>query len=114
VAHAYSSSYSGGRDQEDLSSKPAWRNSSLDPVSNNPSLKRAGGVVQGVGPAFKSQHGKKTPKTQYIYIYVNSSLFTLGKQFPNLKQWNKLQIKFKLLYTKINDQKNKSKGQTRN
>jgi hypothetical protein len=28
VAHAYNPSYSGGRDQEDHSSKPAWANSS--------------------------------------------------------------------------------------
>jgi hypothetical protein len=27
VAHAYNSSYSGGRGQEDHSSKPAWANS---------------------------------------------------------------------------------------
>jgi hypothetical protein len=30
VAHAYNPSYSGGRDQEDLSSKPAQENSSQD------------------------------------------------------------------------------------
>jgi hypothetical protein len=29
VAHAYNLSYSGGRDQEDSSSKPAWANSSM-------------------------------------------------------------------------------------
>jgi hypothetical protein len=28
VAHAYNPSYSGGRDQEDHGSKPAWANSS--------------------------------------------------------------------------------------
>jgi hypothetical protein len=28
----------------------------------NPSQKRAGGVAQGVGPEFKSQHLKKIPK----------------------------------------------------
>jgi hypothetical protein len=27
MAHAYNPSYSGGRDQEDRSSKPAWANS---------------------------------------------------------------------------------------
>jgi hypothetical protein len=32
VAHACNSSYSGGRDQEDHSSKPAWENSSRDPI----------------------------------------------------------------------------------
>jgi hypothetical protein len=33
VAHACNPSYLGGRDQEDLSSKPAWANSSQDPIS---------------------------------------------------------------------------------
>jgi hypothetical protein len=33
VAHTYNPSYSGGRDQEDLSSKPAWSNSLWDPIS---------------------------------------------------------------------------------
>jgi hypothetical protein len=30
-----------------------------DPISKNPSQKRAGGVAQGVGPEFKPQHQKK-------------------------------------------------------
>jgi hypothetical protein len=46
VAHACNPSYSGGRDQEDLGSKPAWANRSRDPIPKNPSQKRAGGVVQ--------------------------------------------------------------------
>jgi hypothetical protein len=33
VAHTYYPSYSGGRDQEDQGSKPAWANSSRDLVS---------------------------------------------------------------------------------
>jgi hypothetical protein len=33
VAHAYNPSYSGGRDQEDHSWKPAGANSSRDPIS---------------------------------------------------------------------------------
>jgi hypothetical protein len=36
------------------SSKPAWANSSRDPIS-----KRAGGVAQGVGLKFKPQYHKK-------------------------------------------------------
>jgi hypothetical protein len=32
VAHACDPSYSGGRDQEDCCSKPAWANSSRDPI----------------------------------------------------------------------------------
>jgi hypothetical protein len=53
VAHACNPSYSGGRDQEDCSLKPAWANSSQDPISKNPSQKRTGGVPQGVGLEFK-------------------------------------------------------------
>jgi hypothetical protein len=59
VAHACNPSYSGGRDQEDCSSKPAQANSSRDPVSKNPSQKRAGGVAQGEGPVFKPQYFNK-------------------------------------------------------
>jgi hypothetical protein len=31
MAHACNPSYSGGRDQEDLCSKPAWANNSMSP-----------------------------------------------------------------------------------
>jgi hypothetical protein len=36
VAHAYNSSYSGGRDQEDYGLKPAQANSSQDPILKKP------------------------------------------------------------------------------
>jgi hypothetical protein len=39
VAHAYNPTYSGGTYQEDHSSKPAWPNSSWDPISKEPSQK---------------------------------------------------------------------------
>jgi hypothetical protein len=41
--------------------KPAWANSSRDPISKKPitKKKRAGGVAQGAGPEFKPQHLKK-------------------------------------------------------
>jgi hypothetical protein len=35
VAHVYKPSYSGGRDQEDRGSKPAWANSSMRPYLKN-------------------------------------------------------------------------------
>jgi hypothetical protein len=44
VAHS-NPSFSGGRSQEDRSSKPAQANSSQDPISKNPSQKKAGGVA---------------------------------------------------------------------
>jgi hypothetical protein len=40
VAHPCNSSYSGGRDQEDHSSKPAQANSSRDPISKKPITKK--------------------------------------------------------------------------
>jgi hypothetical protein len=36
LAHACNPSYSGGRDQEDRGSKPAWTNSLQDPISKKP------------------------------------------------------------------------------
>jgi hypothetical protein len=39
VAHAYNPRYSGGRDQEDHSLKPAQANSLEDPISKNPITK---------------------------------------------------------------------------
>jgi hypothetical protein len=64
VAHVYNPSYSGSRDQEDHSSKPAWVNSSRDPISK----KRAGGVAHGVGLEFKPQYHKKEKKEQTLTL----------------------------------------------
>jgi hypothetical protein len=64
VAHTYNPSYSGGRDQEDCSSKLAPANSSAKPYlkkekkRKKTSQKRAGEVTQGVVPQFKSQYYK--------------------------------------------------------
>jgi hypothetical protein len=62
--HTCNPSYSGGRDQEDHSSKPTWANSSRDPISKKPNTKkRAGGVAEGVGPEFCTlSTGKKKKK----------------------------------------------------
>jgi hypothetical protein len=35
------------------------KNSSRDPISKKPSQKRAGGVIQGIGPEFKPRTAKK-------------------------------------------------------
>jgi hypothetical protein len=62
-------SYSGGGDQEDCSSKPAWTNSLRDPISKKKiSQKRAGGVAQGVGPEFKPQYRKKKKKEEELLV----------------------------------------------
>jgi hypothetical protein len=58
-------SSSGGRDQEDRGSKPDWANSSRDPISKNPSQKRAGG---GTGPEFKFPYHTHTKKRNFILI----------------------------------------------
>jgi hypothetical protein len=50
--------------QEDGDLKPAWENSSQDPILKIPNTKRAGGVAQGVGPEFKARY-RKTKKKCY-------------------------------------------------
>jgi hypothetical protein len=63
VAHACNPSYSGGRDQEDCSLKPAWANSSQDPILKSPVSKNwTGGVAQGEVPEFKQKQKKKKKK----------------------------------------------------
>jgi hypothetical protein len=66
-------SYSGGSDQEDHSSKPAWANSSRDPILKKPSQKRAGGVAQGVDPEFKPQHHKKKKKSYLELLQLKNT-----------------------------------------
>jgi hypothetical protein len=53
LAHSCNSSYSGGRDQEDLHSEPAWANSLQNPILKNPTQKMIGGVAQSEGSGFK-------------------------------------------------------------
>jgi hypothetical protein len=73
-AHAYNPGYSEGRDQKTHCSKPAWANSSQDPILKkihhiHTHKKRAGGVAQGIGPKFKSHHRKKTTQTRFLTEY---------------------------------------------
>jgi hypothetical protein len=69
VAHACNHSYSGGRDQEDPSSKPALANKWRDPILKNKITKRGEGfaseVAEGVGPEFKPQYHKKKKVKMY-------------------------------------------------
>jgi hypothetical protein len=55
VAHAWNSSYSGGRDQEDQDSKPDKQivPKTLSQKKKNKKLpqNRSGGVAQGIGPS---------------------------------------------------------------
>jgi hypothetical protein len=70
VAHTCNPSYSGGRDQEDHSSKPAQANSSRDPISKKPSQRRAGGVVLGIDPEFKPQYYRKRKEKKYKHTII--------------------------------------------
>jgi hypothetical protein len=74
VAHACNPSYSGGRDQEDHSSKPAWANRLQDAILKKPitkeKIKRAGGVVQGIGPEFKPQYHPSPPQKRGLIKYM--------------------------------------------
>jgi hypothetical protein len=66
VVHACNPSYSGGRDQEDCSSKPTRANSSQD-LKKDPSQKRTGGVAEGVEPEFKTWYWKKKKQKTPLY-----------------------------------------------
>jgi hypothetical protein len=70
MAHTCNPSYSGGRNEEDPSSKPDWENSSWDPISKIPNTRRAGGVAQGVGPEFKPQYHKKKKMGAQSTLYA--------------------------------------------
>jgi hypothetical protein len=71
----YNSSFSGGRDQENCGSKPAWANSSRDLILKKPSQKRDDGMAQGVGPEFKPQYHKKV-LTMVVHTCNPSTLDT--------------------------------------
>jgi hypothetical protein len=64
MAHACNPSYSGGRDQENCSLKPAQANSSRDPILKNPITKNWAGRVAQV-----SLHKEKERKwNKYIFL----------------------------------------------
>jgi hypothetical protein len=77
VVHTYNPSYSGGREQEDCGSKPAWTNSSQDTISKKPFTKI--GLVEWLkvkalssSPSTaKKQKGKKETKNYVISMYEN-------------------------------------------
>jgi hypothetical protein len=74
VAHNCNPSYSGGRDQEDHSSKPAQANSFGDPISQrNPSQKRASGVAQVIEflPSKHEALSSTLPPQKNPYLYTN-------------------------------------------
>jgi hypothetical protein len=64
VAHTCNPSYSGGRDQKDLSSKPAQANNSWDPILKNLQKNRAGGVAQVKALSSSPSTTKKTKQNK--------------------------------------------------
>jgi hypothetical protein len=64
VAHAYNPCYSGGKDQEDHSSKPAQANSSQDPILQIPNTKSVSGVAQGVALSSSPSTANKTKQNK--------------------------------------------------
>jgi hypothetical protein len=71
LVHAYNPSYSGGRDQEDHSSKPARGNIAARPYLKKTLHKnRAGGVAQGEGPEFKFQTGKENNNKNHLTLFI--------------------------------------------
>jgi hypothetical protein len=73
-SHTCNPSYSGGRDQEDHSSKPAWAIVHETLSQKNPSNKRAGRVAKGVGPGFKLQYRTKKKKKEMSLIAVYNAI----------------------------------------
>jgi hypothetical protein len=70
VAHTCNPHYSVGKDKEDRSLKPAWANSSRDPILKN-HHKKGLGVTQGigVGPEFKPQYTPTKRKTSGVGVH---------------------------------------------
>jgi hypothetical protein len=64
VAHACNPNYSGGKDQEDCNLKPAWVNSSQDPISKNPNTKQ--GLLSGLASVRPWVQVPALPKRNWI------------------------------------------------
>jgi hypothetical protein len=62
-------------EQEDRGLRPAWGNSSRDPILKKTiTKKRTSGVAQGAGPEFKLQYHKNQHQTnKRIYTILSSS-----------------------------------------
>jgi hypothetical protein len=76
--------------------KSAWANSLIDSILKKPiTKKRAGGVAQGVGPAFKPQYCKqkkkkkekkfsRSPRRMTQKFWLNLYSFSLKKQLERM------------------------------
>jgi hypothetical protein len=63
----------GGRNQENCSSKPFQENSLRPYLEKNLSQKRGGGMAQGVGLEFKKQYHRKEKKKKECHMVSNVS-----------------------------------------
>jgi hypothetical protein len=102
VAHAIILAASGGRDQENCNSKPTHANSSRDHISKISNTKGAGGVAQGISPAFKPQYHKKKKKKksnaggititdlELYRVIVTKSVWYHHKK-RRVDQWNRIE-----------------------
>jgi hypothetical protein len=87
VAHTCNPSYSGGRDQEDHSSRAARANSSTRSyLKKTLQQKRAGGVAQDVGPEFKPQYHKNKTKQNHKIVKENYQELSHMPQINLLKR----------------------------
>jgi hypothetical protein len=77
VAHAFNPSYSGGRDQEDHGSQPAWANISQDPISEK-QFTTKGWSVSRCRPEFKSTSAKTNKQTENTSRLVNDGDFCVS------------------------------------
>jgi hypothetical protein len=71
VAHAYNPSYSGGRDEEDHSSKATRANSSQDPILKMPITKKSWWSGLRCRSEFKPQYSKKKKKKVEIRWHIS-------------------------------------------
>jgi hypothetical protein len=107
VTHPYNFSYSGGRDQEDHSLRPAQANSSRPYLKNTQHKKgRMAQVIEHLPSkceALNSNPSPSPPKKIYIYIYSTNLTFLKNGKISMTKH----NIKLKDLLS------NKTKKQTK-
>jgi hypothetical protein len=75
VTDTYNPSHSGGKDQEDLGSKPAYANSPQDPISKKlftkkkkRKKKKAGRLAQGEDPGLLTKSPKNNPLHEWKHL----------------------------------------------
>jgi hypothetical protein len=84
VAHAYTPSYSGGRDKKDHSLKPAWANISQDPILKKPCTKKKKiGLVKWLkvkalnSSPSTAKKKNKIKITEYLIYYLFFYMFLM-------------------------------------